>query len=92
VARLSRRLVLVADSDRNPGGITVTAVVASLAGTVFKVLVQPGDVVKAGQEVVVMESMKMEIPIEVETDGIVHEVPAVEGAFVNEGDPLVILA
>lgn len=70
----------------------MTAIVASLAGTVFKVLVQPGDRVEAGQEVVIMESMKMEIPIEAEAAGIVHEVPAQEGVFVNEGDPLVILA
>ncbi len=68
------------------------AIVASLAGTVFKVLVAPGDTVAVGQEVVVMESMKMEIPIESEVEGIVHEVLAVEGAFVNEGDPLVIVA
>ncbi len=73
------------------GGGRMTAVVASLAGTVFKVLVKPGDHVEAGQEVVIMESMKMEIPIEADTAGIVHEVPAEEGAFVNEGDPLVIL-
>lgn len=70
----------------------MTAVVASLAGTIFKVLVKPGDAVEVGQEVVIMESMKMEIPIEAESSGIVHEVPAQEGAFVNEGDPLVILA
>ncbi len=70
----------------------MTAVVASLAGTVFKVLVKPGDAVEAGQEVVVMESMKMEIPIEAESAGIVHEIPVNEGDFVNEGDPLVILA
>lgn len=70
----------------------MTAVVASLAGTVFKVLVKPGDAVQAGQEVVIMESMKMEIPIETDQAGIVHEVPVKEGDFVNEGDPLIILA
>jgi acetyl-CoA carboxylase biotin carboxyl carrier protein len=36
--------------------------------------------------------MKMEIPIEAEQAGIVHEVPVKEGDFVNDGDPLVILA
>ncbi len=70
----------------------MTAVVASLAGTVFKILVKPGDQVEVGQEVVIMESMKMEIPIEAEQAGIVHEVPVKEGDFVNDGDPLVILA
>jgi acetyl-CoA carboxylase biotin carboxyl carrier protein len=67
------------------------AIVASLAGTVFKVLVKPGDRVKAGEAVVIMESMKMEIPVETEADGIVHEVSVREGDFVNEGDPLVIV-
>ncbi|MCY0898802.1 MAG: acetyl-CoA carboxylase biotin carboxyl carrier protein subunit [Firmicutes bacterium] len=67
------------------------AIVASLAGTVFKVLVKPGDRVKAGEAVVIMESMKMEIPVETEADGIVQEVSVREGDFVNEGDPLVIV-
>ncbi|MCL8207966.1 MAG: acetyl-CoA carboxylase biotin carboxyl carrier protein subunit [Actinomycetia bacterium] len=67
------------------------AIVASLAGTVFKVLVKPGDTVTPGQEVVRLESMKMEIPVEAEVGGTVQEVLVSEGAFVNEGDPLVML-
>jgi acetyl-CoA carboxylase biotin carboxyl carrier protein len=67
------------------------AVQASLAGTVFRVLVKVGDVVKPGQEVVTLESMKMEIPVESEVAGTVVEVAASEGVFVNEGDPLVIV-
>lgn len=70
---------------------SMSAVTASLAGVVFKVLVRPGDVVSAGQEVVRLESMKMEIPIEAEEGGTVIEIPVKEGDFVNEGDPLVIL-
>ncbi len=69
----------------------MTSVVASLAGVVFKVLVRPGDTVAVGQEVVRLESMKMEIPIESEAGGIVQEVVVKEGDFVNDGDPLVIL-
>ncbi len=69
----------------------MTAVQASLAGTVFKMLVAVGDRVEVGQEVARLESMKMEIPIESEAAGTVREVLAVEGSFVNEGDPLVIL-
>ena len=34
-----------------------------MAGSVFKVLVKPGDIVEPGNEVVILESMKMEIPI-----------------------------
>lgn len=67
------------------------AVTASLAGTVFKILVKPGDHVAVGQEVVRLESMKMEIPMESEVAGTVEDVVVVEGAFVNEGDPLILL-
>jgi acetyl-CoA carboxylase biotin carboxyl carrier protein len=74
------------------GTRTMQAIVASLAGTVFKVLVKPGDSVAPGQEVVRLESMKMEIPVEAEVGGTVQEVLVSEGAFVNEGDPLVMLA
>ncbi len=68
------------------------AITASLAGTVFKVLVKPGDAVAEGQEVVRLESMKMEIPVESDVAGTVVEVPAKEGDFVNDGDPLVIVS
>lgn len=69
----------------------MSSVVASLAGTVFKVLVGPGDRVAVGQEVVRLESMKMEIPVECETSGRVIEVLVHEGDFVNESDPLLIV-
>lgn len=69
----------------------MTAVTASLAGMVFKVLVSVGDTVEVGQEVVRLESMKMEIPIESEAGGVVREVTVKEGDFVNDGDPLIIL-
>lgn len=69
----------------------MSSVVASLAGTVFKVLVGPGDMVAVGQEVVRLESMKMEIPVESETSGRVIEVLVHEGDFVNESDPLLIV-
>ncbi|OLZ09892.1 acetyl-CoA carboxylase biotin carboxyl carrier protein subunit [Sulfobacillus thermosulfidooxidans] len=69
----------------------MTKIVASLAGTVFKILVAPGDVISPGQEVVRLESMKMEIPIEAEIGGRVKDVVVHEGDFVNESDPLIIL-
>lgn len=61
---------------------------ASMAGNVWKVLVKEGDQVKAGQDVVILESMKMEIPITVEEDGTVTKVYAQEGEFVNDADVL----
>lgn len=64
---------------------------SNMAGTVWKVLVKEGDKVEAGQEVVILESMKMEIPIEAEVGGIVKAVKVKEGEFVNDGDLVVEL-
>ncbi|GED33771.1 MULTISPECIES: acetyl-CoA carboxylase biotin carboxyl carrier protein subunit [Brevibacillus] len=70
----------------------MSKIVASMAGNVWKVLVQPGDAVVEGQDVVILESMKMEIPIAAESSGTVKEVKVSEADFVNEGDVLVELA
>jgi acetyl-CoA carboxylase biotin carboxyl carrier protein len=67
----------------------MSKIIASMAGSVWKVLVQVGDQVEAGQDVVILESMKMEIPIEAELCGTVKEVKVAEGDFVNEGDIIV---
>jgi len=64
---------------------------ASMAGTVLNVLVQIGDHVNAGQDVIVLESMKMEVPIQAEADGKVAEVKVNIGDFVNEGDVILVL-
>jgi acetyl-CoA carboxylase biotin carboxyl carrier protein len=64
----------------------MSEVVASMAGSVWKILVKAGDQVEEGQDVVILESMKMEIPIAAEFDGTVKEVKVNEGDFVNEGD------
>lgn len=67
----------------------MSEVLASMAGNVWKVLVKVGDQVEEGQDVVILESMKMEIPIAAEFDGTVKEVKVNEGDFVNEGDIIV---
>ncbi len=64
---------------------------ANMAGNVWKVLVEVGSQVGQEQEVVILESMKMEIPFEVEEGGQVIEVKVKEGDFVNEGDVLMII-
>lgn len=69
----------------------MTEITASMAGNVWKVLVQVGDTVEDGQDVVILESMKMEIPIAADFGGKVVEVRAEEGSFVNEGDVLVVV-
>ncbi|MGG6447201.1 acetyl-CoA carboxylase biotin carboxyl carrier protein subunit [Pseudobacillus badius] len=67
----------------------MATVQASMAGNVWKVLVTEGEEVKAGQDVVILESMKMEIPIAAEEDGTVQKIHVSEGDFVNEADRLV---
>lgn len=62
---------------------------SSMAGTVFKVMVSVGEEVTAGQTVIVLESMKMEIPVDAEFNGKVSEVLVAEGDFVNEGDAVI---
>lgn len=62
---------------------------AVMAGNVWKILVKPGDRVEDGQDVVILESMKMEIPIAADFGGIVKEVKVNEGDFVNEEDILI---
>ena len=50
-----------------------------------------GDSVEEGDTVVILESMKMEMPVEAEDDGTVREILIEEGQAVNEGDALVVL-
>ena len=66
-------------------------VTASMAGTIINVLVAAGDQVSAGQDVIVLESMKMEVPIASEHGGTVSEVKVNVGDFVNEGDVILVL-
>lgn len=64
---------------------------ASMAGSVWQVTVSLNETVKVGQDVVILESMKMEIPIGAEEPGIIRELRVSEGDFVNEGDVLAII-
>lgn len=66
-------------------------VVATMAGNVWKIVVAVGEQVEEGQDVVILESMKMEIPIAAEASGTVQEIHVQEGDFVNEGDVLLTL-
>lgn len=65
--------------------------IAPMAGTVWKILVEVGEEVKENDEVIIIESMKMEIPIEAEINGKITEINVKEGDFVNEGDVLTTL-
>ena len=69
-----------------------TEVRAELVGTVWKVLVSAGDTVDADQELIVLESMKMEIPVVAPRAGTVEEVKVKEAEVVAENQVLVVLA
>ena len=64
---------------------------AHITGTVWKIEVAVGDSVEEGDTVVILESMKMEMPVEAEDAGTVTEILCQEGQPVNEGDALVVL-
>ena len=64
---------------------------AHITGTVWKIEVEVGDSVQEGDTVVVLESMKMEMPVEAEDPGVVTEIRCTEGQSVSEGDTLVVL-
>jgi acetyl-CoA carboxylase biotin carboxyl carrier protein len=69
-----------------------TNVSAHITGTVWKIEVNEGDTVDEGQVCVILESMKMEMPVEAPAGGKVEKIHCSEGQAVNEGDVLVTLA
>jgi len=69
----------------------VAEVEAHITGTVWKIECEVGDDVEEGDTVVILESMKMEMPVEADDAGTVKEILCEEGQAVNEGDTLVIL-
>jgi acetyl-CoA carboxylase biotin carboxyl carrier protein len=66
-------------------------ITAMMAGTVIEILVKPGDQITDGQDVIIIESMKMQLPVQSEQTGKVSEVKVAAGDFVNEGDAIVLL-
>ena len=66
-------------------------VAAHITGTVWKIECEVGDAVREGDTVVVLESMKMEMPVESEDSGTVRSIHVEEGQAVREGDALVTL-
>lgn len=70
---------------------TMKKVFSEITGSVWKVEVQPGASVEAGQTLLIVESMKMEIPVESPSAGTVREVLVAEGEAVQDGQWLVTL-
>ena len=64
---------------------------ADITGTVWKVEVSPGQSVAEGDTLLVVESMKMEIPVCAATAGVVREIRVAEGEMVQDGQVVVVL-
>jgi acetyl-CoA carboxylase biotin carboxyl carrier protein len=66
-------------------------IVAELVGNVLAVVAKEGAPVVAGDTIVILESMKMEIPVLTEYDGVVRDLAVHEGDVVQEGDVLAVV-
>jgi acetyl-CoA carboxylase biotin carboxyl carrier protein len=69
----------------------VAEILSEMAANVWKVVVSSGDPVAAGDPLVILESMKMEIPVAAPAAGTVIEVRVQEGAVVQEGDVIAVV-
>jgi len=66
-------------------------VLAEMVANVWRVLVAPGDAVGEGDPLAILESMKMEIPVESPVTGVVLEVRVQEGGVVQDGDVIAVV-
>nr|CAA9353274.1 MAG: Biotin carboxyl carrier protein [uncultured Nocardioidaceae bacterium] len=67
-------------------------IVAEMVANVWKIVAEPGSALAAGDIVVILESMKMEIPVLAEEAGTLAELRVREGDVVQEGDILAVMA
>ncbi|MFN2495073.1 MAG: biotin/lipoyl-binding carrier protein [Pseudonocardiaceae bacterium] len=64
---------------------------AEMVANVWKIVVEEGDTVSGGDTLVILESMKMEIPVLTEDDGVIAKLAVAEGDVVQEGDLIAVL-
>lgn len=64
---------------------------AEMVANVWKVVAKAGDTVEEGDTLVILESMKMEIPVIAESDGVVSQIAVEEGDVVQEGDLIAVI-
>jgi len=88
---LRSALPVVASAPTMPRAGTGKVITAAIPGKVLKVLVNEGDRVKAGDTVITLESMKMELEIKAPSDGVVKKILVKPGDAVNVGQTLVVL-
>jgi biotin carboxyl carrier protein len=72
-------------------GVAVADVRAEMVANVWQVVVQEGDTVSEGDTLVILESMKMEIPVLAEDDGEVVQLKVSEGDVIQEGDLIAVI-
>jgi biotin carboxyl carrier protein len=87
----SRRLTLIESVQRRGSGMARIEIKSEITGTVWQVKAQPGDRVEEGDTLVVIESMKMEIPVITEDAGTVKEILVKEKDPVAEGQVVAII-
>ncbi len=68
-----------------------TQITAHITGTVWKVVKQAGDAVDEGDAIVILESMKMEVPVESPAAGTIESIACAQGDAVEEGAVLALL-
>jgi acetyl-CoA carboxylase biotin carboxyl carrier protein len=66
-------------------------VMAEMVGNIWKVVARAGDTVGPNDTLVILESMKMEIPVPAEVAGVIKEMTVTEGDVVNEGDSIAVI-
>jgi biotin carboxyl carrier protein len=64
---------------------------AEMVANVWKIVASAGDEVSDGDTLVILESMKMEIPVVAESDGVVRQIAVNEGDVVQEGDLIAVI-
>ena len=64
-------------------------VLSNMAGVILEFLVKPGEQISVDQDVVMLESMKMQIPVQSTVNGTVKTLKVNEGDFVDDGDVLI---
>jgi acetyl-CoA carboxylase biotin carboxyl carrier protein len=72
--------------------VAVAEVRAEMVANVWKVVAKQGDTVEDGDTLVILESMKMEIPVVAESSGTVSELRVEEGQVVQEGDVIAVIS
>lgn len=71
--------------------MAVVNVKSEIAGNVWKIQTKPGDAVEFEGEIMILESMKMEIPVLSPKAGIIKEIKVAEGEAISEGQLVAIL-